>query len=296
VLHHWSYEPLAVCALVFAVWHEIGLRKLLRRTRRDRVRARRLRSLWFYAGLVLVALAVLSPLEHFGYDYFYIHVVQHLVLMFAAPTAIVAGAPWQPLLIAFPLGPRRRVLRALWHADWARPLRAARRLLTRPLVVVIAFNLVMVGWHIPGAFDLGERNRFVHVWLLNGSMLVSGVLFWLLIVSSPPLHMRVSPARQAASLIATNTVMWLLAMTMVFFTHSSWYSVYSHVPGVSMSPLADQQVGAGILWMCGDLWAVPALIMAVRRLIAQEANVVDAALERIIGQPTDLVGRARPSG
>jgi putative membrane protein len=287
VLHHWGYEPLAVCALVLAVWHELGLRRLLARTRPDRRRARRLRSLWFYGGLAIVAVAVLSPLEHWGYDYFYIHTVQHLLLMFAAPTAIAAGAPWQPLLLAVPLRARRSLLPGLLHGAWARPLRAGARLLVRPLVVVVAFNLVMVGWHVPGAFDLAERNRFVHVWLMNGSMLATGVLFWLLIVPSPPLHIQARPAVQAAALLSTNTVMWLLAMTMTLFTHHSWYSVYAHIAGVGISPLGDQQVGAGILWVCGDLWAVPALIIALRRLLAQEAGVVDAALERILGTRAD---------
>jgi cytochrome c oxidase assembly factor CtaG len=286
LLSYWSFNALAGCAVVLALWHELGLRELLTRTRRDRRRSRRLRSLWFYGGLAVLAIAVCSPLEHWGYDYFYIHTIQHLLLMFAAPTLIVVGAPWQPLLLATPLRLRRRALRALLHGDSARALRAARRLLTRPLVVVVAFNLVMVGWHIPGAFDLAERNRVVHVWLMNGSMLVSGVLFWLLILRSPPLRMRVKPAGQAVALITTNTVMWMLALTMTFFTHNSWYSVYDHIPGVALSPLGDQQLGAGILWMCGDLWAVPALIGAVRRLIAEEADVVDSALERILGQRT----------
>jgi cytochrome c oxidase assembly factor CtaG len=283
LLQHWSFNALGVCALLLALWHELGLRRLLRRTRRDRIRARRLRSLWFYGGVAVLAIGVCSPLEYWGYDYFYLHTVQHLLLMFAAPTLIVAGAPWQPLLLAAPLRLRRPALRALIHAAWARPLRVARRSLMRPLVVVVAFNLVMVGWHVPSVFDLAERNGFVHVWLMNGSMLVTGVLFWLLIVASPPLRTRVSPGGQAVALLTTNTVMWVLAMTMTFFTHDSWYSVYNHIPGVSLSPLGDQQLGAGILWMCGDLWAVPALIVAVRRLIAQEASVVDSALERILG-------------
>ncbi|HTU80331.1 MAG TPA: cytochrome c oxidase assembly protein [Solirubrobacteraceae bacterium] len=295
LLDHWSVDPLMLCALVVAVWHELGLRRLLRRTRRDRVRRRRLRSLWFYAGLGVLAIAVASPLEHWGYDYFLIHTVQHLLLMFAAPTLIVAGAPSQPLLVALPLRARRAGLRALLHERWARPLRAAGRLLVRPAVIVTAFNLVMVGWEIPGALDLAERNRFVHVWLMNGSMLLTGVLFWLLIIPSAPLRMRIAPAGQAVALLATNFVMWALALSLTLFTHHSWYSVYSHIPGVTLSPFADQQLGAGLLWVCGDLWAVPALIIALRRLIAEEAGVVDAALERLLGQrSSSQVGRARP--
>jgi len=287
LLHHWAYEPLAACALAVAAWHELGLRRLLARTRRDRVRARRLRSLWFYAGVAVVLLAVLSPLEHWGYDYFYIHTVQHLLLMLVAPTLLVAGAPWQPLLLAIPLRARRTSLRALLHARWARPARAAARWLARPAVVVAAFNVVMVGSLVPGFFDLSERNRFVHVWVVNGGMLLTGVLFWLLIVPSPPLRLRSGPGVQAVALLATNTVMWLLAIAMTLFSHHSWYSVYAHVPGVHLSPFGDQQLGAGILWVCGDLWAVPALIIALRRLINREAGALDAAVERMLG--------ARPS-
>ena len=190
LLHHWSYDPLALCALVLAVWHEIGLRRLLRHTRRDRRRRRRLRSLWFYGGLAVVVLAVASPLEHWGYDYFYIHTLQHLLLMFVAPTLIVAGAPWQPLLVALPLRSRRRALRSLLHDDWSRSLRAAKRVLLRPLPIVLAFNALMLVWELPGPLDLAERDRVVHVWLMNGVMLATGVLFWLLIIASPPLRLQ----------------------------------------------------------------------------------------------------------
>src|SRR5216684_6356850 len=102
LVDHWSYDPFLIVALVLAGWHEIGLRRLARRSRPDRTRQRRLRSLWFYAGLVVLLLAVESPVDYWADDYFFAHMLQHLLLMFAAPTLIVAGAPWQPLLAALP--------------------------------------------------------------------------------------------------------------------------------------------------------------------------------------------------
>jgi putative membrane protein len=283
--------------IVLALWHEIGLRRLLRRTRRDRVRRRRWRSVWFYGGLAVLFIAVGSPIEHWGYDYFYVHMIQHLLLMFAAPSLIVAGAPWQPLLLALPLRVRRPALRAILHDGWSRPLRGGGRLLVHPVAVVAAFNIVMVGWQIPGPFDLSETNATVHVWLMNGSMFVVGILFWLQVITSPPLRIRANPATQAIALLATNVIMWGLAMSMSIFTHYSWYSVYSHIPGVALPAFADQQLGAGILWVCGDFWAVPALIFVLRRLIAREEGGVDSVIERILGQgATSRLRSPRASG
>lgn len=102
LLDNWSLDPFLIVALVVVVWHEIGLRRLASRSRLERTRERRLRSLWFYLGLAVLLLAVESPLDYWADSYFTVHMVQHLLLMFAAPSLVVAGAPWQPLLAALP--------------------------------------------------------------------------------------------------------------------------------------------------------------------------------------------------
>ena len=281
LLDHWSYDPFLIVVLVLVIWHEIGLARLARRSRPERTRQRRLRSLWFYAGLAVLLLAVESPIDYWSDDYFFVHMLQHLLLMFAAPTLVVAGAPWQPLLDGLPGRSGRTATAAVLRDTWSRPLRAIAGFLLRPWVSVTLFSVVMVAWHLPVPYDLAERNQAVHIWLMHSSFFLAGVLFWLQFIPSPPFQRRMPLVSQAAALIATNVVMWILAMSMSIFSQDSWYSVYAHVPGVTLPPYADQEIGAAILWVCGDFWAIPALIYVVRRLVNEDGGV-SSALDQML--------------
>jgi cytochrome c oxidase assembly factor CtaG len=290
---HWSFDPFLIVALVVAGWQEVGLRRLARRSRPERTRERRLRSLWFYAGLVVLLLAVESPLDYWADDYFIAHMLQHLLLMFAAPSMIVAGAPWQPLLAALPGHSARSVTRGVLAGGWSRPLRALGGLVLRPWVSVGLFNTAMIFWHLPGPFDLAEQNQAVHIWLTHGTMFAAGVLFWLQFIPSPPFHRRMPLLSQALALLATNVIMIGLAMTLGIFITGSVYPVYDHIPGVTLPPYADQQIGAAILWVCGDFWAVPAMYFIVRRMIATEGSM-SAAVDKILNRGTVRSGWGRP--
>jgi putative membrane protein len=288
-LDHWSYDPFLILAIVVAGWHEIGLWRLARRSRPERTRERRLRSLWFYAGLVVLLIAVESPIDYWADDYFFVHMIQHLLLMFAAPSLIVAGAPWQPLLDALPGRSGQNVTRGVLAGGWSRPLRAVGGFFLRPWVSVGLFNAVMIVWHLPGPYDLAENNQAVHIWLMHASFFAAGVLFWLQFIPSPPFRRRMPLPSQAAALLVTNAIMIGIAMSLSIFVSGSVYSVYNHVPGVTLPPFADQQIGAALLWVCGDFWALPTLIVIVRRFIASEGST-SAAVDRILSRGSSRTG------
>jgi putative membrane protein len=280
LLDNWSFDPFVILVALVVSLHEIGLRRLARRSRPERTRERRIRSLWFYAGLLVLLLAVVSPIDYWADAYFTVHMVQHLLLMFAAPSLVVAGAPGQPLLDALPGRSGKTVTRSVLAGDWSRPLRALWRFLSAPLTAVVLFNLAMAGWHIPAAFDLAADNSAVHVWLEHGSFFATGVLFWLQFIPSPPFRSRMPLLGRAAALLATNVVMIFIAMALSVFATHSVYAPYAHVPGVTLPPFADQQIGAAVLWVCGDFWALPTMILTIRKLLSDETGA-GTALDRL---------------
>jgi len=295
VTGNWSFDPFLLVVAAIVAIHEVGLSRLRRRSTAAHNRRRRLRSVAFYAGLGLLLLSVESPIDYWAGDYFFVHMIEHLLIAFYTPILIVVGAPWIPLLFALPVGARRRAGRFVLLGPWSRPLRAAGRFVTSPWFAVISFNAAMVIWHVPAPFDLSEEDQTVHVWLAHGSFLVTGVLFWLQIIPSHPFKLKASPIWQAGAIIGTNIVMFVLAMSLSIFSAASWYTVYAHVPGVTLSPFADQQIGAAILWVCGDFWAVPALIVVLKRAIESEGSLSDV-LERLSHRtPAPALPRAAPA-
>jgi cytochrome c oxidase assembly factor CtaG len=118
---------------------------------------------------------------------------------------------------------------------------------------------------------------------MHASFFVAGVLFWLQIIPSYPIKPKLTAVGKIGALVVTNVVMFVLAMALSIFSSSSWYSVYNHIPGVSLSPFADQQIGAGILWICGDFWALPALVWVIHQAVEEEGSasaLVDRLLHR----------------
>ena len=193
--------------------------------------------------------------------------------MFAAPSLVVAGAPWQPLLDGLPGRSGQAATRGVMTGGWSRPLRAVGAFFLRPWPAIVTFNVVMVGWHIPVLFDLAEDNGYVHIWLMHSSFFAAGVLFWLQFIPSPPFRSQLQPLGRAGALLGTNVVMIFTAMALSIFVTKSVYAPYDHIAGVTLLPFADQQIGAAILWVCGDFWALPTMIVTVRNLIADESGI-----------------------
>ena len=247
---NWPLQPPLALVAVAAVLYALGLRR--RASTRRRVE-RRWRAASFYGGLLALVLALDSPIAAYDDRLFSVHMTQHLLLMTAVPPLIVLGRPlaltWQPL----PLSARRAVAGGMARAAWAAPLRALGRLLARPLVALALANVVMVVWHLPVLYDATVTNVWIHD-LEHALLLSTSLLLWLHLVDSPPFHARLDRLRRAVYALVTLAVGWILAIVLAL-APSPLYAAYADQasrPG-GLSPLGDQQLGAGMLWVPGSI-------------------------------------------
>ncbi len=123
----WSLDPPAVLTADLAFLYWLGSRRTVT-PRAQAARAAPPRPLLLPGdGDAVVALA--SPIEVLSEDLFWVHMVQHVLLMLVAAPLFVLARPWTRLWRALPLRGRRQLARWMLHAPSAAPLRAAARVL-----------------------------------------------------------------------------------------------------------------------------------------------------------------------
>ena len=278
----WQVTPVGVVAVLFGILYEVGLRRLAHRQTPAHRRRTRLRSYAFYGALVALVLVVSGPLERWAMAWLSVHMVTHVLEMFYIPPLLIVGAPWVPLVYALPVGPRRRLLSAYHRSRSMAPVRALGWLVTNPVFAVVLFNVVMVTWHLPVVFDWASWHDWAMNWLMAPSFVIVGLLFWRVILPSHPWPARGSTRLQVGAIVVTALEMLILAMSMAIFTKQPWYSMNVLMDG-PVAALRDQHWAAGILWVCGDFWAVPALVLVAHRMSATGGGV-SASFERALGR------------
>lgn len=233
----WGTDPLVLMGVaVAALLYGAGWWRLRDRGRPDL--AGLPRAACFAAGLAVIALALLSPLDHVGEEYLLsVHMTQHMLIGDVGPLLLTLGVAGPLALFVVP----RPALRAL-----ARPRpRAVLRVLGRPWVAFAAWSAVMCGWHVPAAYDYALAHPWAH-YAEHLTMIVAGLAVWMHILGILP-RIRMSHARRAAyalGLLAVNMV-----VSEVLFLHGPLYSVYIEQPDrlLGLSPTADQTRAALIM-------------------------------------------------
>ncbi len=265
----WSWDPTVLLGCGgAAAWYVQAAQPLGRR------------SVPFMAGLLVLLLALVSPLDILGDRYlFSAHMLQHLLLILVVPPLLLLGIP--PALF-------ERLLRRP-AAD------RAERLLGHPAVAWLTGTLTLWVWHAPALYDAALQNEGIHV-LQHLCFLVASTIFWWPVIMPLPDRSRMNALGTLAYLMLdslSNSVLGIIET----FAPPGLYSPYVYpldtlglLPlirqGWNLSPSNDQQLGGLLMWT----GSVPVFILAcigiiVRWFAEPEPDLLEARRE--MEEPVD---------
>src|SRR5258708_2544864 len=169
-LASWTLDFRVLGLLLAAIWlYARGWRRL-HRERPARYTTARLAA--FVAGVGVMFLAIVSPIDAFAGFLLQVHMVQHLLLLMIAPPLIWLGQPVIPMLRGLP----GRVLTiGLGPFLSSRTLRRFGRAITHPVFCWLAMSAAVIFWHLPRWYELGLNaqgwHAFAHACFFNAALL-----------------------------------------------------------------------------------------------------------------------------
>jgi cytochrome c oxidase assembly factor CtaG len=272
LLTAWIPNPgvlLVVAAL--GVAYGLGVRQLRRRG----VAWPAGRSRWFLGGLVSILLVTVSAIGVYAGALFWDRAVQNIVLLMITPMFLALGAPLTLLREALPEPANRRASRVL-HS-------AAARVLTFPVVVTAALIAPLFVLYLTPLYEASLRSTVVGASVGVGLVAAGFLYFWTRFRIDPTprtdpylLAMAISVAEVIFDGVL-GLVLWLGPLIAPHYyqaLHRGW----------GPDPRLDQIIGAGVLWIGGDLAGLPFLAVVATRLMREDqrqATAIDAELDTI---------------
>ncbi len=258
VLTSWSFEPLQLGPTAIAAAAYGARVRALERSGRP-VPAWRVWS--FAAGIALVVLALASPLEAFAEEeFFFCHMLQHVILGDLAPLAFVAGLT----------GPILRPVLAM-------PLVDRLRVLAHPLVALPLWTVNLYIWHVPALYDGALQHASAHA-LQHVLFFTCGGLMWAAVLETLPGPEWFGTGAKLGYIVAVRLLETALG-NVFLWSGTVFYATYEHASHrYGISALQDQGLAGTVMMIEGSLVTLAALAWLFLRL-AREGELRQQLLE-----------------
>jgi putative membrane protein len=264
----WRVEVVAVLTLAGSLF-TWGWRRIRRRhSSSQNALATGWRLAAYLGGLGILGLALMSPIDILGGQLFFMHMVQHLLLVMIVPPLLLLANPLPFFMWGLPTRARRRVGRLLSRRS---TLRRSIYALAAPGLVWMAFVAFFLGWHDPKAYNAALSNDLIHD-LEHLTFFGSAMLFWWLIIGAGPRLRSLSRGVRIALLLVTVPVN-MAAGVVIAFAGQPIYTYYATVPRLwGISVVQDQMIGGVIMWIPGSMMFILAALILISRLVQAEAE------------------------
>jgi cytochrome c oxidase assembly factor CtaG len=234
-LYAWAYRRLRVVApgFHFPRWHAVA----------------------FGSGAALLLVSLVSPIDTYSDDLFWVHMVQHMVIVMLVAPLLLLGAPVTLALRVSSARVRREYLIPLLQSRFA-------QVMTYPAVAVLLFVASVWVWHLPTFYDAAIGSEVLH-FLEHGSFLGGALLVWWLIIGVDATHLRPGYVGRVAVVVVA--LMQNIALALILTsTGDPIYETYEALALVrewGPSAIDDQRLGAGVMWVPGAMMFGLALLV-----------------------------------
>ncbi|HEX6472786.1 MAG TPA: cytochrome c oxidase assembly protein [Streptosporangiaceae bacterium] len=193
------------------------------------------RTAAFLTGLAALAITLNSSIAVYAHPLFWVHMIEHLLLIMVVPVLLIAG---QPLRLAG---------------------RRARRFLRSPPVAVATsvpagfagYTAVITGTHLTSFMQAMLTHPWIHQ-LEIVLYLAGGLLFFLPLIAHEPLRWTVPYPLRMGILMLAMSVDTFVGLTLMLTTSEPWPGYATMRRSWQPTPLADLHGGGAIMWVGGD--------------------------------------------
>jgi cytochrome c oxidase assembly factor CtaG/polyferredoxin len=233
------------------------------------------RAACFFGGLLMLWLALASPLDALNPFLLVAHMTQHILLMSVAPPLLLLGNPVVPLLRGLPRSLVREELAPWMHA---RAVHWLQRLFTSAVFGWVAMDALVVLWHLPAAYELALRSNFWHQ-AEHGCFFFASLAFWWYVIRPWPNRIRSTRWAIVPYLFFSHMVLFLVGLV-IAISGTVVYPSYEHVPRLfGISAMTDQALAGGEMIFVGLLVMLASLVPLLMQLVS-EPRPKTAAAER----------------
>jgi putative membrane protein len=259
LLLSWDLDHVVVWLLpVIAIIYARGF-ACVRRVMPARFPAWRLAS--FAGGLVVVFVAIASPLHALGEVLLTLHMTQHMLLTMVAPPLLWLGQPLIPLLRGLPPRAAKQALAPLLASAACRRI---GRAIVHPSVCWTALATAIVVWHLPRCYELVLRSEAWHD-VQHACFFTAALLFWWPVVQVWP-SAPVWPRWAMIPYLVTADLINTAQSAVLSFSSHLLYPSYAHTSALlGLAPMDDQALAGVIMWVPGSIaFLVPAIALTIR--------------------------------
>lgn len=260
IMTMWQFPPEIVAGLLIAAL-------LYVRGIRDSGKGRWWRHSLFFAGILALAAALLSPIEPLADHVFAIHQIEHMLLRSIGPMLILLSQPQAALMRGLPNALRRGLVSPIVTSSG---VRRTFSFFSQPVIATGLFVGVSWFWMIPRWHDVAILDETIHyVWHIT--LLVTGLFFFSAIFDPRPAPL--------GPRLGTRLIMfWCAAMGNIllgaFLTFKSvpLYHAYDLLGRMfGLDAVTDEQIGGLTMWIPGCMmFAVSAILILHRWGVDEE--------------------------